>query len=384
MKIALVHKRLDLNGGTERDLFRTAEGLRDLGHEVHLYCSEYGVPAPSGVVFHQLAALPLGRTARAWSLASAGPKLLRDRSYDVVVSFGRLLDADVFRCGGGTHRGFLRRMGEEGGAGRRFWQSISAYHRSLLALEKRQFAANHVKKIIAVSAAVKSDIMDNYAVADEKIVVLYNGVDQHRFHPGRQTEQRRAVRERWRIPISASVLLFVGSGFRRKGMERMIALWNSAKFAEFYLLIVGADARLKRYQKWADSVAPGRIIFAGRQDDIENYYAAADLLALLSVQEAFGNVVLEALAAGLPVLVSRDVGATEVLKGRLIDGIVNRPDDPGEVEAKLLGLMDRAKDPALSKEARRLGEEYSWDKHFRQLETILFDVCGRPSLARVS
>lgn len=43
MKIALVHKRLDLKGGTERDLFKTAEGLRDLGHEIHLFCGEFGV-----------------------------------------------------------------------------------------------------------------------------------------------------------------------------------------------------------------------------------------------------------------------------------------------------------------------------------------------------
>ena len=58
MKIALVHKRLDLNGGTERDLFQTAEGLRDLGHEVHLFCSEYGVPAPRDVIVHHVPVIP--------------------------------------------------------------------------------------------------------------------------------------------------------------------------------------------------------------------------------------------------------------------------------------------------------------------------------------
>src|SRR5512145_3575972 len=70
LKIALVHKRLDLNGGTERDLFTTAEGLRDLGHDVHLFCSEFGVPAPFGVSAHRIPVPPLGRSIRLWSFAT--------------------------------------------------------------------------------------------------------------------------------------------------------------------------------------------------------------------------------------------------------------------------------------------------------------------------
>jgi len=123
------------------------------------------------------------------------------------------------------------------------------------------------------------------------------------------------IRQRCKIPPDAPLVLFVGSGFRRKGLDRVISLWSSKKLAAFYLLVVGTDGRLGRYRAWADSFAPGRIIFTGRQDDVENYYAAADLVALLSFQEAFGNVVLEGLAAGLPVIVSREVGASEILTG---------------------------------------------------------------------
>ena len=78
MKIALVHKRLDLNGGTERDLFKTTEGLRDLGHEVHLFCSEYGESVPRGVVAHRVSAAPFGRTVSLWSFAVAAQKAIRD------------------------------------------------------------------------------------------------------------------------------------------------------------------------------------------------------------------------------------------------------------------------------------------------------------------
>ena len=95
-------------------------------------------------------------------------------------------------------------------------------------------------------------------------------------------------------------------------------------------IVIGDDGRLPRYRARADRVALGRIIFTGRRNDVENYYAAADAVALPSLQEAFGNAVLEALASGLPVLVSREVGAAEIIQGPLAQGIVERPEDPGE------------------------------------------------------
>jgi UDP-glucose:(heptosyl)LPS alpha-1,3-glucosyltransferase len=378
MKIALVHKRLDLNGGTERDLFQTAEGLRDLGHEVHLFCSEYAVEPPRGVRTHYVRVIPLGRTVRLWSFAWFAPRAIEKAGCEVVVSFGRLLRQDVLRSGGGTHRGFLERLGQEGGLRRRLWQRLSIYHRSLLALERRQYQESGAEKIIAVSEEVKRDIVAHYSVPAEKIIVIYNGVDHKRFHPARRDEVRRSVREHWKIPLDAPLVLFVGSGFRRKGLDRVISIWKSPGLQQVFLLVVGDDARIGRYQSWANSIAPGRILFVGRCSDIENYYAAADVVVLPSLQEAFGNVVVEGLASGLPVLVSRHVGAAEILQGTLAQGIVNQVDDPKEWEEKLQLLLKRSRDPISIREARTVGEKHSWANHFSRFEAVLREVCRVP------
>lgn len=374
MKIALVHKRLDLKGGTERDFHRTAEGLRDLGHEVHLFCGEYGVEPPHDTVAHRVPVLPLGRTARLWSFALFAPAIIRKYRCDVVVSFGRMLKADVVRSGGGSHRGFLDRLGREGGARRRFWQWLSPYHQSVLAVEQRQFQPGRYKKIIAVSEEVKRDLVHHYSVPAERVVVLYNGVDHRRFHPSRREKFRSKIRERWQIPLEAPLVLFVGSGFRRKGLDRLLSVWNEPRLENTYLLIVGDDARLNGYQSRAQALAGGRIIFTGRQEDVENYYAAADVVALPSLQEAFGNVVLESLAAGLPILVSREAGAAELLTGNLIEGIVNRIDDREELAGKLARLLERGDDLLVSAEARRLAEGFSWEQHFDKLAALLAEV----------
>lgn len=384
LRIALVHKRLDLTGGTERDLHRTAEGLRDLGHEVHLFCSEYGVAPPEGIFAHRVPVLPLGRSARLWSFAARAPKNIASQRCDLAVSFGRMLDPDVLRCGGGTHRGFLTRLGKERGWRRRLWQKLSLYHRSLLSFEERQFRAPGLKKIIAVSEEVKRDIIANYAVSGERIAVLYNGVDESRFTAERRQEYGVEVRRLWQIPAGAPLVLFVGHGFRRKGLDRLLAIWNSPRLAGAYLLVVGGDSRIERYRRAAEKAARGRIRFAGPQAEVEKFYAAADALALPSVQEAFGNVVLEGLASGLPILISRSAGGAEILTGSLAEGVVDHPENPAELENKLLALMKRGADPRWAEEARAIARQYSWKNHFQILEGLLLAAASSESQRHVA
>ncbi len=374
MKIALAHKRLDLQGGTEKDFYRTAEGLRDLGYEVHLFCSEFGVEPPQGTVAHRIPVLPLGRTARLWSFALRAPAVIGKWRCDVLVSFGRMLSADIVRSGGGSHRGFLERLGRQGGWERRLWQRLSPYHQSVLAIERRQFQPGSYQRIIAVSDEVRRDLMGQYAIPRERITVLYNGVDERRFHPSLRDTFRAKVRERWQIPESAPLVLFVGNGFRRKGLDFLLSVWSAPALSKAYLLVVGDDGRLGSYKARARSAAGERIVFAGRQEDVEYYYAAADVVALPSLQEAFGNVVLESLAAGLPVLVSREAGAAELLTGKLIEGIVNCLDDREELVAKLVNLLDRCGDRSVAAEARALAEGLSWQIHFRKFEALLMEV----------
>lgn len=374
MKIALAHRRLDLRGGTERDFYRTAEGLRDLGHEVHLYCAEIKMPPPEGVQLHKLFTCPLGRTARLLNFALRAPKAISARPHDVVVSFGRMVVQDIVRSGGGTHRVFLEKMAQGEGRLRRLWHRVSLYHHCVLAIERLQYRPRGYKKILAVSQEVRREIMAAYGVPGEKIAVIYNGVDTERFHPRRRVAAREKIRRHWEIPFHAPLVLFVGNSFQRKGLDRLLRAWRSPRLEELYLLVVGEDAKRNRYHLWAKTEARGKILFAGRQSEVEDYFAAADLLVLPALQEAFGNVILEALASGLPVITSPAVGASEVLAGELRGGILSNPDDPSEIEAKLLQMLDLTRWPALSGKARNLAEKYSWKNHFHELERHLFEV----------
>lgn len=374
MKIALAHKRLDNRGGTEADFYRTATGLRDLGHDVHLFCAEFALDPPPGTHAHFIPIAPFGRTARLWSFAKGAPRVMHPYSCDLVVSFGRMICQDVLRSGGGSHRAFLQKLAAEGGSRRRLWHALSPYHRSLLALERRQFQPGNYKRILAVSAEVKRELLATYAIPENKITVIHNGVDEKRFHLGLRDKFRALMRKQWRIPTDAPTVLFVGNGFRRKGLDRLLKAWQSPQLKDTYLIVVGDDAKRARYQTLAEEQAEGRVIFAGRRDDVESYYGAADLLALPAVQEAFGNVILEAAAAGLPAVVSQVVGAAEILKGKLAEGIVSHPEDSEEMATKLRSMLERSCNGEVSLEARKLAESYSWNNHFSKLNMFLNEI----------
>lgn len=374
MRIGLAHRRLDLRGGTERVFYRTANGLKDRGHEVHLFCGEFCIPPPPGTYGHQVPYVSWPRTARLLTFAFLAPRVIARFRCDVVMSFDRMIKQDLFRSGGGPHRVFLQTMSRNSTLWRRLWYQMSPYHRAVVAIERRQVSPVGCRKIIAVYQQGKREMIRAYGLPEEKIVVIHNGVDHERFHPRRRFEGGRRIREKLGIPLDIPVVLFVGTGFRRKGLDRLLYLWHSPALRGIFLLVVGNDARLSYYRnRWNRS----GVFFVGPQSAVEDYYGASDLLVLPSIQEAFGNVVLEALASGLPVVTVPGVGATEEMEGDLKEGIIADPCDPEELKEKILRLLDKNRWPSLSKAARSSAEKYSWEKYFSDLEPQLYDAAGQ-------
>jgi UDP-glucose:(heptosyl)LPS alpha-1,3-glucosyltransferase len=377
MKIALAHKRLELRGGTERVLYRTAEGLRDRGHEVHLFCQQFRIPIPHGVWGHRVPGISRPRSARVLLFALLAPKLIAKYDCDVVMSFDRILTQDIFRSGGGPRKILLEKMKRHGGILRKIWYFVSLYHHLVVSIENFQVKSNKSGKIIAVCDQTKREFIEVYGIPEDQVVVIHNGVDPCRFDPQRRFHEGKKLRAELNIPSEARVVLFVGTGFRRKGLDRLLDLWHRHELPGVYLLIVGHDARLSYYRKrWSRQK---EVIFAGPQEKVEDYYAAADLLVLPAVQEAFGNVVLEALASGLPVVTVAGVGAMDHVNGALSEGILSNPDDPAELKAKILRMLDRARWPLLAREARQTAEKSTWDNYLDRLEQTLRE-CSRPPL----
>jgi UDP-glucose:(heptosyl)LPS alpha-1,3-glucosyltransferase len=251
-----------------------------------------------------------------------------------------------------------------------------------LAIEKRQLGAVGSRRLVAVCEQTKREMIEAYGIAEKKVVVIHNGVDHARFNPRQRDVAGPRIRKQLDIPDDSRVILFVGSGFRRKGLDRLLRLWSPPTLPNTYLVVVGNDVGLSGY-KAAWSHEP-RVIFTGPRSDVEEFYGAADLLVLPSIQEAFGNVVLEALATGLPVVSVKGVGALDKVDGELRTGILENPDDPTEMQRRISWLLDPTRWPELSRQARRIAEKYSWKAYIENFEAVLFELCEQTQQERLA
>jgi len=172
------------------------------------------------------------------------------------------------------------------------------------------------------------------------VSVIYNGVDQERFQPANRERYGAGMRAALGIQQSAWVVLFVGSGFERKGLGPLVEGFALTKTRESRLVVVGKGEQAPYRALAARLGVAERIVWAGAQPTVEQYYAAADAVALPALYEPFGNVHLEALASGLPVLASARAGGSEVVSHGRNGWIVQTPEDAGQIREGLEALRE--------------------------------------------
>jgi UDP-glucose:(heptosyl)LPS alpha-1,3-glucosyltransferase len=369
MRIALIGRRFDpTGGGTERDLIVTGDGLAAAGHAVTYYTAEIRGQVCNPTV-HRVPVTGIGRTLRLLTFATRAARIARNDGAEIVLSFARTLGADILRSGGSAHSSYVRAS--------RAWQTplpaaamrISPYHRAQILLERRAFRDRQLKLAIAVSNCVRDDLIATFKLQPSKVVTLYNGVDYARFARTASPECRAATRSELGLPDSLPIIAFVGNGFGRKGLRFLIEAWTKVG-RDAHLVVVGADQSIGRYRRLAERLGQsGRIHFVGAQPRIERVFTAVDACAMPSLFEPFGNVVVEAMAAGLPVLCSRQCGAAEVLPSTMREFIVDDPTDRDELAHRLNALL--AAPPELGRITSENARRFSWADYHAQLNQLL-------------
>ncbi len=344
MKIAFVRKYYTPYGGAERYLSQLIERLAGRGHEIHVFAHSWNSREALGErepVFHRVPVVRSPSFAEALSFAFFSRRLLQEEPFELVHSFERTLYQDVYRAGDGCHREWLIQRKRIDPWFKRHSYTLNPLHRGLLFLEKSLFHSPRLKKIIANSARGKEEIMRHYGVAGEKIEILHNGVDLETFHPRNIPLCRKSLRKELKIPQEAPVVLFLGSGFRRKGLEPLIASLPRIrkKTPQIVLLVAGKDG-IEKYRQAARSLGVERnILFLGPTQRAKELHAASDLFVLPTIYEPFSNACLEAAATGIPVLTSRCNGFAELVREGENGWLLDNPLDPQEIAARITSFF---------------------------------------------
>jgi UDP-glucose:(heptosyl)LPS alpha-1,3-glucosyltransferase len=217
----------------------------------------------------------------------------------------------VYRAGDGVHAQWLANRSRADSLLVRLATSLNPYHRQLLAAERRMFASPRLRAVICNSQMVREEIQRWFGVAPDRLHVIYNGVDLDHFHPRLAEAHRAPTRRELGVGDDERLVLFVGNGFHRKGLPQLLRSLALAP-GQLHLAVVGEDRMRASLARFAGSLGIGRRVhWVGGQSDVRRWYVAADVLALPTLYDPFPNVVLEALACGLPVVTSGTCGASE-------------------------------------------------------------------------
>lgn len=374
MRIALIRKKYTPHGGAERYLQQLVDGLLKAGHEVHLFASKW--EEQPGIVFHRVPFVKGLSFLQVISFAASVRKALAKEKFDLVHSLERTVCQDVYRAGDGCHKEWLIQREKIYPWWKNIFTAINPLHRSILYLEKRLYSYPDTKFIIANSQRGKREIISHYAYPADKIEVIYNGVDTKKFHSSLREQHLKPVREKLGLKENDFVLLWVGSGFKRKGLGTLLKslelLWNEGR-RNWHLLIVG-KGKIKQYQETLKAKEyKERIIFLGPKSDVLPFYGAADVFVLSTVYEPFANVCLEALACGLPVITTSMNGAGEILTSDT-GSVVSDPNDAKELAGAIKHWQDN---PQNTGEAcRKLAERFPIEQNVQKTLEIYERLSG--------
>lgn len=340
MRIAVLSRNFAVTGGgAERYSIAMVEQLA-AKHEVHVFAQtiEHNFP---GVRYHRIP-MPMAKPRWINQLYFAWKTWRATRNgFDIVHSHentwhGNVQTVHVLPV---KHTLFV---GKTGFALAMRWLKVVTSPRLLayLWLERRRFAFAYRKKVVCASSTLKEIVGDVFPDSRSMLEVITPGVD---VVPGSaNTEDKVKARQALGLPIDAVLLLFVGNDFSKKGLntilDALVCLGDNV-----HLLVVGRSEHSNEYTQITVTLGiSSRVHFQGSMNDMTLVYQSADMLVHPTLEDSYGMVVLEAMAHGLPVVVS---GAPYSGIGKELTHGVNAmllpsPWDVGDLVSKIQRLLD--------------------------------------------
>ncbi|MGD8717879.1 MAG: glycosyltransferase family 4 protein [Candidatus Zixiibacteriota bacterium] len=380
MKLALVCEDVHKRGGTERVVYELATRLAPR-HDVHVFAATAEGIEGAGVTWHRVPVPDLPTLVRVPAFALLSTLMIKRMKFDAVIGQGiNTLGADymvVHTVNAGRRAIFHKlvrngvRLGPARRAGEEAWYALAC------AVEKRLLRGRR-PEIISVSSGTSRELSAYYPrVERERLNVVYNGVDCGEFNDTGRDEARTALRDSLGLAADDRVVLFVGGLWWLKGLSHAI---EAVRFlpSRYHLVIAGKGPDAT-YRARAEDVGVGRRVhFLGSRKDVAAIYRGADVFVLPSYYEAFSLVTLEAMASGLPVLLSRVNGADDCLCEGFNGFAVER--DGRDIAAKVeLVFEDEKRRHSMERGARATACRFTWDRAAAAFERVI--ATGRPAVS---
>ncbi len=338
-RLAMVLFRYFPWGGMQANFLRIAKACLARGHRVDVYTLGWQGEQLKGVKLNILDVPGRRNITRYTNFVSQVQTLTRTENYDLVLGFNRMLGLDLYYAADPC---FVERIRKT----RPWYYPLTARYRHFQSVEKALFAPNSGTRILALSQLQIDEYTHNYATQKSRFNLLPPAVQQCYRKDENADKLCGAFRRRYEVEKYNWVLLMIGSGYERKGMDRCLRAVAAlpAEIRNLCRLFVLGKGREKPLRKLSKRLGlEDQLTIISGTDEVPLYLQGADLLVHAARSENTGNVIVEAIAAGLPVLCSENCGYAVHLTRAEAGLVIKEPFDQAAMDVQLLAMLQENK-----------------------------------------
>jgi UDP-glucose:(heptosyl)LPS alpha-1,3-glucosyltransferase len=309
------------HGGLERDMMAIATGCHQRGCSIRVYTQSWRGDRPDWLDVRLLTCRAWTNHGKARRFAEQVAQSLAGDPADLVVGFNKMPGLDVYYAADGCYAARVA-------ARRSHLVRRTGRYRRYRAFEKAVFEPASRTQILVISQPQAELFVQTYGTQRHRLHPLPPNVSRDR-RPGPDAEATRAsLRHEFGLAAGDSLMLAIGSKFITKGVDRAIralASLDAARRRHALLLVVGGDSPAPMMRLARRLGVAGRVRFVGARDDVARFLAGADLLLHPARHENTGTVIVEALAAGLPSIVSGTCGYASYVEKAAAGWVLQEP-----------------------------------------------------------
>ena len=335
MKLAFCLFKYFPYSGLSRDFLRVLQECHRRGHELHVYVSEWQGERPKGIEINVLTVLPLANHTQNASFYNQFKQKVTLNDFDAVIGFNKMPGLDIYY---GADYCYIARAVPRYGNLYRF---TPRYH-NFYSFERAVFDIRSSTTILSLSEREKGVYQQHYGTPENRFELLPPTLDIGRKLSKPAAEVRQSKRQELEISADDNLLLFIGSGFKTKGLDRAIEAVGSLPDElrnKTRLLVIGQDSEQTFRRLVSKLGLSAQVRFMGGRDDILEIMTAGDLLIHPAYSETAGTVLIEAIAAGLPVLATDVCGFAPHISKADAGVVLRSPFEQKELDEKLAQMM---------------------------------------------
>lgn len=363
LKIAVLIWDFVTTGGAERYACEVTKRLAE-HHEVHVFCQSWDPEISHKITFHKIPRLIKKPSWVNQLLFSFFTNRAVDDSFDVIHTHDRVSRFNVLTIHCPCYKGFITL---EMSKVKKIiiWLSVLISPRSLayLWIEKKQFTYTADRRLIAVSKTVRDDVINNYHLPQSFFYLAYPGVDYTYIETIITKTDKKQLRSNLNINNENVVVIFVGTEFKRKGLDTLLDAIAKCSKLPLSLLVAGGG-EIDTYQNKAQALGiADKVTFLGLVKDIFPFYSIADIFVLPTLSDPCPMSPVEAMACGVATIMSTTpyCGTAEhISQGEAV--LLQNPRDKEELAAAIRLLVDQETRKAISEKGRKLAYRLSWEQ----------------------